>query len=56
MKNTRHIAPITFLLVLIGLVAGCIAGPREGYYDGDHHRYFHENSWHNCGERDEHCH
>jgi hypothetical protein len=56
MKNTKRIAMSSFLFVLIGLVVGCIAGPREGYYDGDHHRYYHENSWHDCTDRDEHCH
>jgi hypothetical protein len=56
MMNTKRIANSTFLLGLIGLVVGCLAGPREGYYDGDHHRYYHENAWHDCADRDEHCH
>jgi hypothetical protein len=56
MKNTRRIAASTFLLGLIGLVVGCMVGPREGAYDGDHHRYYHENGWHDCADRDEHCH
>jgi hypothetical protein len=56
MRNTKRIATSTFLLGLIGLVVGCMVGPREGYYDGDHHRYYHQNGWHDCAERDEHCH
>jgi hypothetical protein len=41
--------------VLAGLIAfasGCVvaAGPREGYWDHDHHRWYHEGSWHDCGE------
>jgi hypothetical protein len=56
MRNTMRIATSTFLLGLIGLVVGCMVGPREGYYDGGHHRYYHENGWHDCAERDEHCH
>jgi hypothetical protein len=44
------------VLGLIGLIAGCMVGPREGYYDGNHHRYYHENGWHDCADRDEHCH
>ena len=56
MKNTKRIATSTFLLGLIGLVVGCMVGPREGFYDSDHHRYYHENGWHDCADRDEHCH
>jgi hypothetical protein len=56
MTNTKRIANRTFLLALIGLVASCVLGPREGYYDGNHHRYYHENGWHDCTDRDEHCH
>jgi len=47
-------------LVLLGLtflVPGCVVEPREGYFDRDHHRYYHEHGWHPCvEERDEHCH
>ena len=56
MKNTKRIATSAFLLGLIGLFVGCMGGPREGYYDSDHHRYYHENGWHDCADRDEHCH
>ncbi len=55
MTNIKRFAGSTFLLGLIGLVAGCLVGPREGYYDGNHHRYYHANGWHDCAERDEHC-
>ena len=46
---------------LLGLtifnLSGCIvAEPREGYYDHDHHRYYHEHHWRDCQERDERCH
>jgi hypothetical protein len=49
------------MLGLISLSTACVvAEPRggyhEGYYDRDHHRYYHENGWRDCGERDEHCH
>jgi hypothetical protein len=47
------------MLVLLGvtLVApGCVVvEPREGFYDHDHHRWWHEHGWHECRERDEHC-
>ena len=47
----------SFLLgVMIFNLSGCVvAEPREGYYDHDHHRWYHEHSWRACGERDEHC-
>ena len=42
-------------LTLFGL-SGCIVEePREGYYDHEHHRWYHEHHWHDCGDRDEHC-
>lgn len=44
---------------LIALSSACVVAEpghyHEGYYDRDHHRYYHENNWHECGERDEHC-
>jgi hypothetical protein len=55
MKHTKRVARTTLVLGLIGLVFGCVVAPREGYYDGDHHRYWHENGWHECGEGDQHC-
>jgi hypothetical protein len=30
-------------------------GYKEGYYDREHNRYWHEQSWHDCVEHDEHC-
>jgi hypothetical protein len=45
------------LLGLLSLVSGCVvAVPREGYYDHDHNRWYHDHAWHACGEYDEHCH
>jgi hypothetical protein len=45
----------TFVLGLL-LSSGCVvAEPHEGYYDHDHHRWYHEHTWHPCGEHDEHC-
>jgi hypothetical protein len=56
MTITNRIAKAGFLLGLIGLVLGCVVAPREGYYDGGNHRYYHENAWHECGERNDFCH
>lgn len=58
------------LLGMMALVSACVIaehgdgyreheGYREGYYDRDHHRYYHDHGWRECGERgerDEHCH
>ena len=30
-------------------------GYKEGYYDREHHRYWSEQAWHDCAERDVHC-
>jgi hypothetical protein len=48
------------ILVLLGLmlvVPGCVVEPREGFYDRDHHRWWHEHAWRECGDRDrdDHC-
>jgi hypothetical protein len=54
--STRRIAAAGFLVGLLSLLAvGCGRGPREGDYDRDHHRYYHERAWHDCADRDEHC-
>lgn len=59
MSNIQRILRGGMLLGLIALSSACVvAGPgheREGYYDRDHNRYYHENAWHDCGDRDEHC-
>ncbi|HWZ63003.1 MAG TPA: hypothetical protein VNX02_08275 [Steroidobacteraceae bacterium] len=44
------------LLASTLLASGCVVEPREGFYDRDHHRWYHEHGWHDCGEHDEHCH
>ncbi|HTX04314.1 MAG TPA: hypothetical protein VMD06_00715 [Steroidobacteraceae bacterium] len=53
---------------LITLLASCVWVPRdhdggyhgpyrEGYYDRDHNRYWHDNAWHQCRDgNDPHCH
>jgi hypothetical protein len=58
MTNIQRILRGGMLLGLIALSSACVvAGPgyHEGYYDRDHNRYYHENAWHDCGERDDHC-
>jgi hypothetical protein len=60
MKDATRFAIGSLLLAIAAISAGCVvAGPRdgyrEGYYDRDHHRYYHEHVWVACGDRDDHC-
>ena len=54
-RNMRRIAMTSLMLGLMSLLPGCIIGPREGDYDRDHHRYYHQSGWHECGDHDDHC-
>jgi hypothetical protein len=45
----------SFLLGLLTIASGCVVEPREGYWDHDHHRWYHEHGWVACGEGDMHC-
>jgi hypothetical protein len=57
MKNMKQTIKGSFLLGFIALASACVvAEPRDGYYDHDHHRYYHEHEWHECGDRDGVCH
>ncbi len=59
MNNVTRAVIGSLMLGLAVLSAGCVVathdGYHEGYYDRDHHRYYHEHSWVNCGEHDDHC-
>ncbi len=56
MKAAKRIAIGTLLLGIAMFTAGCVvAPPAEGYYDRDHHRWYHEHAWVSCGPADEHC-
>jgi hypothetical protein len=71
MKISRRLfAPSALVLTaLVMCVSGCVVrdrevvrdpgyaqGYREGYYDRDHNRYWHEKAWHDCVADDVHCH
>lgn len=57
MRFPKPFASATLLLVgAILLASGCVVEPREGYYDHEHHRWYHEHAWVVCHDRDEHCH
>jgi hypothetical protein len=63
----RRIAQFSFLLGLLSLTSACLvaeprdhpgyaaAEPREGYWDREHGRYYHEHGWHECSENDHYC-
>jgi hypothetical protein len=55
MKNLTSILKGSILLGLISFASACVVAPREGYYDNDHHRYYHENAWHDCADHDPYC-
>ena len=57
MEMSTRIGRAALLLVgLVMMLSGCVVEPREGYWDRDHHRYYHAHGWVECGDRDEHCH
>ena len=56
MAISKSIVRAMLLLLGLMLVApGCVIEPREGFYDRDHHRWWHEHGWRECHDRDEHC-
>jgi hypothetical protein len=54
--STRIGRAALLLLGLVMMVSGCVVEPREGYWDRDHHRYYHDHGWVECRDRDDHCH
>jgi hypothetical protein len=53
--HKRIARTILVLLALATLLPGCVIEPREGFYDRDHHRWYHEHAWRDCGDRDDRC-
>lgn len=71
MKVSRRISlPGTLLLACVFMsLSGCVVpdrevehdhgysqGYKEGYYDREHHRWWHDEAWHECTGDDVHCH
>ena len=57
MRSTIRLVVGSLMLGMYFITSGCIvAEPREGYYDRDHHRWYHEHAWRTCEEHDAHCH
>jgi hypothetical protein len=55
MNSVQNLAKSGIALALVLFASACVVAPREGYYDRDHHRYYHEHGWHECTERGEYC-
>jgi hypothetical protein len=55
MKNAVNLTRGGILLALLAWTTACVIAPREGYYDRDHHRYYHDHEWHDCRDHDEFC-
>jgi hypothetical protein len=64
MKNPINVVKGSILLGMIVFASACVVVPphdgyhdsyHEGYYDRDHQRYYHDHSWHDCANHDEHC-
>jgi hypothetical protein len=56
MKNAIRAVQGLLILTIMASATGCVvAEPREAQWDRDHHRYYHEHAWHECGERNDFC-
>jgi hypothetical protein len=57
--TTSILRTCALLTAAAAMFSGCIIAPhdgyREGYYDRDNHRYYHDHGWHDCGDHDDHC-
>jgi hypothetical protein len=69
MAGIRTFISFTMLIGLAALGSGCVVHEhdrgdadarqeayREGYYDSQHNRYYHDNAWHDCIVNDPYCH
>ena len=56
-RKTAYLSGL--LLGVLTSLSGCLIETREpyheGHYDRDHHRYWHEHSWHDCDDREDRC-
>ncbi len=55
MSDVKLLARSAVVLALMAAATACVVEPRNDYYDRDHHRYYHEHAWHDCGDHDDHC-
>ncbi len=55
MNKLQRVAQSSVVVAVILLATGCVIEPRDSYYDREHNRYYHDHTWHDCGEHDDHC-
>ena len=66
MRRPRLFVPLSLVMLAPTLMlSGCVVDrehtverehpPTEGYYDREHHRWYHEDRWVVCDEHDPHC-
>lgn len=66
MRSSRLLAPLSLVMLApVFMLSGCVVDrehtvreepvPAEGYYDREHHRWYHEHAWVVCDDRDPHC-
>ncbi len=66
MRNAPLLAPFSLVMLAPAfMLSGCVVDrehtvdreyePTEGYYDREHHRWYHEHAWVVCDDRDPHC-
>jgi hypothetical protein len=48
-------AAVLLSLVFATFATGCVVEPSEGYYDRDHHRYYHDHTWVTCDADGDDC-
>ena len=55
-RNVVAKASLLLALIVVPFVSGCVvAEPREGYYDRDHARYYHNHGWVACDRDGDNC-
>ncbi|HUN76960.1 MAG TPA: hypothetical protein VMU40_20795 [Steroidobacteraceae bacterium] len=56
MQGIKRIALSSCLFAVMSMfLSGCVVGYRDGYYDREHHRYWHDHAWVGCVDADPHC-
>jgi hypothetical protein len=56
MKGIKRIALGSCMLAVMSMfLSGCYVENREGYYDHEHHRWWHDHAWVACTDADPHC-
>jgi len=54
--SARVVLSSCLLAFAMMFVSGCVVEAHpEGYWDRDHHRWWHNHTWVECGPADEHC-